>query len=219
MADRPVDAFADDRVQRRAHRQRQAVTEREVRQHQTGQSVDGPDMKAPVEEGDLHRLLGRVDGFPRTGGRRGVVQYGFGHAEEQQGNAVAGGKEHGEPGREAVLRLGVVRAQLDAAPGRHGDADDEHQEKGHREHVEPAEVGRDERQRRAEHFTGQFRVADGSDHQQQRDDHGWDEHGEQNDGLGHFLGGVHGRSASLCEWVMSGMYAAKPPDARTLPLG
>jgi hypothetical protein len=41
------------------------------------------------------------------------MQYRFGHAEEQQRDAVAGGEQHREPGREAVLRLGVIRAELD----------------------------------------------------------------------------------------------------------
>src|SRR5690606_11649155 len=168
MADRSVDAVADQGIQRRADRQRQAMAEGEVRQHQPGQAVDGPDVKAPVEERDLHGLLGRIQGQPRGAlGWVGIMQYRLRHAEEQQGDTVARGEQHGKPGGEAVLRLGMVRAQLDLAPSAHGDDDDEHQEDGHRQHVEPAEGLGDVAQYRREQLTGQLGLTGGTDDQQQ----------------------------------------------------
>ncbi len=197
MADRPVNALADQRIQRRAQRQRQAVAEGEIGQRQADDAEDAPDVKAPVEEGDLHGLLGGIHSLRRAGRWRRIMQHRLGDTEEQQGDAVAGGEQHGEPGRETVLRLGVVRAQLDVAPFGQGDADDEHQEERHRQHVEPAEGAGDVRQHRIEQLAGQFRIARRADHQQQRDHHRGDEHGKQNDGLGQFPSGVHGRSASV----------------------
>src|SRR5690606_21620106 len=83
--------------------------------------------------------LGGIHGFRRADRGRRIVQHRLGYAEEQQRDAVAGGKQHGEPGRKAVLRLGMVRPELDVAPLGQRDADDEDQAEGHRQHVEPAE--------------------------------------------------------------------------------
>lgn len=58
MPDRPIDALADQRVERRAQGERQAVAVGEVGQDHRHDGVDRPGMQAPVEEGDLHRLIG-----------------------------------------------------------------------------------------------------------------------------------------------------------------
>ena len=153
-----------------------------VTQYQRYQTVDGPDMKAPVKEGDLHGLFGGVDGFAGSGWRRGVVQHGFGHAKKQQGDAVASGKQHGKPGRKTVLRVCVIRPQFDMAPVGKGNADDKDQEESYRQHVEPAEGVGDIAQGGAEGITGQLGVADGADHQQQNHDDGGYKHRNKNAG-------------------------------------
>ena len=76
------------------------MTKGKVRHHQTHQAVNRPDMKTPVEKGNLHGLLGRIHGFCRPGRGLRIMQHRLRHPEEQQGDAVTGGKQHGEPFRE-----------------------------------------------------------------------------------------------------------------------
>src|SRR5690606_24454161 len=180
VTDGAIDAVTDQRVERRADGQRQAVAEGEVRQHQTGQPVDGPDVKAPVEEGDLHGLLGRIHCQSRTDRRVGIMQHGFGDAEEQQGDTVAGGEQHGEPGREAVLGFGVVRPELDVAPAAQGDYHHKDQEYRHGQHVEPAEAAGDIGQQRGKQLPGQVRLTGGTYDQQQDEEERRYEHRQQN---------------------------------------
>ena len=120
VPDGAVNALTNQRIEGRAHRQRQAVAKGKVGQYQADQPVDRPDMKAPMKEGNLHRLLGGVQRLRGACGRAGKVGDRFGHAKEQQGDAVAGGKQHGEPGREAVLRLRVIGAEANIAPAAAG---------------------------------------------------------------------------------------------------
>ena len=148
------------------------MAEGKVRQHQAYQAVDSPDMKAPVEESNLHGLLGRIDGFSSAGRRRGVMQHRLGHAKEQQRDTVAGREQHGKPFREGVLGFRVVRPQFDIAPLGCTHRDNKDQEDGNRQHVEPAEGIGNPGQGRAERFPCQLGIADGSDHQQQRNNNG-----------------------------------------------
>ena len=69
LADRAVDLFTDQRIQRRTDGQWQAMAESEIGQHQADESVDGPDVETPMEEGDLHGLFCRVHRLRRTGWR------------------------------------------------------------------------------------------------------------------------------------------------------
>ena len=118
------------------------------------------------------------------------MQYRLGHPKEEQGDAVAGGKEHGEPGGETVLGAGVVRAELDFAPARESYADDENKENGHGQHVEPAEGTGDKGQGGRENGPGPFGIADSADDQQQGDHNRWHEDGDQYRGASFGLGHV-----------------------------
>ncbi len=143
VADGPVDALADERVQRRAQRQRQVVAVGEVGHRHRRQREHAPAMQAPVQEQQLH-------GLARTrlaGGRIAlwwlqVMGQRFGDAEEEQGDADAGGKQHAGPRQIAEFRFVMVGPQLDAAVLGQRDADHEHQVQGHRQQVVPAHVER-----------------------------------------------------------------------------
>jgi len=181
------------------------VAEGEIGQHQPDQAVNGPDVEPPVEKGDLHRLFCRIHGFRCAGRRRRVVQHRLRHTEKQQRDAVAGGEQHGEPGRETVLRVGVIGTELDMAPTGEGHTDDKHQEKSHRQHVEPAEGGGDVGEGGTENLAGQLGIADGAEHQQQDHHHRRYEHRNEDGGSG-FGGSVclaHGR-VSLIRGIVGG---------------
>lgn len=91
------------------------MTKSEVGQHQSDQTIDGPDMETPVKKCDLHRLFGGIDCLRCAQWWFGKMQHRFGNTEEQQCNAVAGREQHGEPDREGILRFGVVRAEANIA--------------------------------------------------------------------------------------------------------
>src|SRR5699024_2999000 len=90
MPDGPVDAFANQWVQGRAHGKRQTVPEREIRQDQTNQAIDGPDVKTPVKESNLHGLLGRIDGLGSACRTLGIMKHRLAPTKKQQRNAIAG---------------------------------------------------------------------------------------------------------------------------------
>ena len=93
-----------------------------------------------MEEGQRHRLTRRVGGAARTDRRAGIMLDRFGDAEEDQADAHAGAEQHREPGDIAIVRLAVVRAQLDIAMPAEHQIEDKQQEAGHRGDIEPAEV-------------------------------------------------------------------------------
>ncbi|MNN45423.1 hypothetical protein D3C81_1597590 [compost metagenome] len=138
-----MDTFADQRIERRAQGQRQVVAETEVRQDQRDDGVDRPGVQAPVEEGELHRLLGRGHRIGVAHGRVGVVHQGLGDTEEHQADAHAGGEQHGEPGAVAIVGLAVVGAELDVAEAAYGQEDHGDEDQRHAEDVEPAGVQQD----------------------------------------------------------------------------
>src|SRR5699024_2075071 len=62
------------------------------------------------------------------------------NAPEHEDRADAGGEEHGEPGAIGMLRGFVVGAELRSPVAGGGDVDEERDEDGDAEDVEPAEV-------------------------------------------------------------------------------
>jgi hypothetical protein len=56
VADRAVDALADQRVQRRTQRQRQVMPVGEIGQRHADEGEHAPAVQAPVQKQDLHRL-------------------------------------------------------------------------------------------------------------------------------------------------------------------
>ena len=54
------------------------------------------------------------------GHRRGKVRQRFGHAEEHEAHAHAGGEQHGQPGEKGKFRLLLIGPQLDIAEAADG---------------------------------------------------------------------------------------------------
>jgi len=103
IANRPVDAVADERIQRRAHRQRQALAEAEIGERQAGQHIERPAMQPPVKIGDHHRraralhihrvvAVGRCERVVGVAPSLGVVEVEqrLGDAEKEHADADAG---------------------------------------------------------------------------------------------------------------------------------
>ena len=140
MADGASDPLLEDRVQAGANGQRQVIAEAKIGQHQADNRVDGPGVKAPVEEGGDHRLTG--------GGRRASA--GLGGREEMhhrladtkihQADAHAGGKQHRQPGGKAELGASIIRTEADTAIGAEGKHQQQDQEQADNQHIKPAEV-------------------------------------------------------------------------------
>ncbi len=87
VADRAINAVADDRIKRRAQGQRQAMPIAEEGQNQRHDGVDRPGVQPPVEKGQAHGLFGRLDALGRADRRRKIVHNRFCHAEEHQADA------------------------------------------------------------------------------------------------------------------------------------
>ena len=104
VADRAIDAVAEQRVEGRADRQRQAVAVAEVGQRHAGEHIDAPAGEAPVEEGFHHGIADRRLGLRVTGHRRHVVGQRFGDAVEQDVDADAGREQHRRPGQQREFR-------------------------------------------------------------------------------------------------------------------
>ncbi|MET3146886.1 UNVERIFIED_ORG: hypothetical protein ABIB63_002684 [Xanthomonas axonopodis] len=116
VTDRPIDALADQRIQRRAQRQWQVMAEGEIRQGHGGQCEHPPTMQAPMQEQHLHRLAcGRLAVAGATLGWLQIMRERLGDAEEEQRDADAGGEQHAGPGEITEFRLVVIGAQLDVA--------------------------------------------------------------------------------------------------------
>ncbi len=165
-----MDAIADQRIQRRAQGQRQAVAEAEERQRERHRRVDRPGVQSPMKEGDLHGLARGLDGAALAHGWRHEVHDGFGHAEEHQPDAHAGGKQHGEPGEIAVIGLAMIRAELDVAIPADRQERDRDQDDGDDQDVEPACIADDPGLHRFEEGLRCLGRNDGEGHQQQRED-------------------------------------------------
>ncbi|MNO74550.1 hypothetical protein D3C76_655530 [compost metagenome] len=143
IADRAVDALANQRVQRRTQGQRQVVPVGEIGQCHADEGEHPPAMQAPVQEQDLHRLAPGLGRARFALGRLQHVGQGFRHAEEEQGDADAGGEQHAGPRQVAELGFVVVGTEFDLAVARQGGDHHEDQVQRHRQHVVPADrVGR-----------------------------------------------------------------------------
>ena len=189
MAQRAVDFLADQRVERRAQRQRQAVPETEVGENQADNGVDAPGVQPPVEEGGAHRLLGGGDGARVRHRRRGEVGHRLGDAEEHQADAHAGGEQHREPGPIAVVRLRVILAQLDVAEAAHRQKGHQGDDDRHGEHVEPAGVADYPRFDVVEHGFRGFRHDHRKQHHGGDDRHRSEEHRRIDQHLGFLFWG------------------------------
>ncbi len=169
MAPPAPDALAQNRVEGRAQRQRQAAVEAEEGQRQRHDGVDRPRMQAPVKDrrGKAHlagRLDIRLDDRAVLGEGRGHAQRlrdghvidRLEHAEEHQADAHAGGEQHREPAGIAVIRRRVLPAQPDPAHRREQQhqAEDDKDVRGAEE--EPVEGRGQRRAKPAEELGGRI---------------------------------------------------------------
>ncbi|MNN02689.1 hypothetical protein D3C81_1153570 [compost metagenome] len=184
VAERTMDALADQRVERRAQGQRQAVAVAEEGEDQRDHGIDRPGVQAPVEEGQLHRLAGGLHRIGLAHRRGDEVHHRLGDAEEHQADAHAGGKQHGEPGGVAVVGLAVVRAELDVAVAADGEEHRGDQDQGDGEDVEPAGVGGDPALHEAEQTLGAGREGHGEHHQGEDEQDRGEEHRRVEGGAG-----------------------------------
>src|SRR5690606_11064368 len=124
-------ALPEDRVEDRAHGQRQSLVVAEERKPQSDNGIGRPGMKAPMKDGRSHaeptrRIL--LSGGPRQ--RRpairttGIVRHRSGEMRNRLRNAVehepdphARGEEHGEPPTVTVIGTRIPAAEPYAAVG------------------------------------------------------------------------------------------------------
>ncbi|MCY1291010.1 hypothetical protein D9M70_401810 [compost metagenome] len=153
-------ALAEQRVERRTQRQRLAVAVGEVADGEADQRVDRPAVQAPVEEGQLQCLAGRLRGA--RGAFRRVVEVveRLGGGEVEQRDADPRGEQHAGPGAVAEVRPVVVGAEPERAEAREGDPHHEEQVGPDRQHVVPAEAVRQPRLGAVEQRAGAVREED-----------------------------------------------------------
>ena len=153
------DALTQDRVEDRAHGQRQALVEGEDRQRQTNDGIGAPGVQAPVEDGGGHAQRDRAGLVTLCAAQRcpvgaqtilahadaaeggAVVAQRLRYAIEHQADAHAGGEQHGEPAGIAEVRLGVGTPDTHLAHG----GEDQHQREYHEdvgaEQKHPGQLG------------------------------------------------------------------------------
>ncbi len=145
LADRAVDALAEDGLEDRAHARRQVALVDEVGEAQGRQREDRPGVEREVVEREVHRVDGRgrgagLDPERRSARRLPEVADRLGDAPEHEDRADAGGEQHREPGEAAVLGRLVVGPELDPPEPADGDEDQEGEEDRDPEDVEPPEL-------------------------------------------------------------------------------
>ena len=114
----------------------------EVAHSQARQGKDHPHVNTEVVVGELKRLAdgAGAHGFKVAARRvKGVVQR-FSRTPEHQGCAHAGGKQHGEPDGEGILRVIVIIAEFEVAVFRYENNNEEDEHRGHTADVQPREV-------------------------------------------------------------------------------
>ncbi len=150
------DPFAEDRVEDRAHRQRQPLVIGKERQRERDDGIDRPGVQAPVEDrrGHPQRVrrggiaLGPAQGRP-VGAHAvfqrdpaecgGIMRDRLAYAVEHEADAHSGRKKHGEPASIAVIGRGVPAADPHLAQGRDDQAQADQHEDIARQQEEPVE--------------------------------------------------------------------------------
>ena len=139
MANRAVNLFTEDRVQRGADGERQIITIAKVSERHAHQGVHRPARQAVVEQCPDHRLARGLHRLPRPFRRLHILRDRFGHGEEHQVNADAGGKQHRGPAQQAEFGLGLLRPELHGTKARAGNADHEDDIERRGQQIVPAE--------------------------------------------------------------------------------
>ena len=198
-ADGAVDALAQQRIERAADRQRQAVAIAEVGQRHAHQHIEAPAGESPVQVGLHHGIAHGLLALRRQVGRCQVVGHRLGDAEEQQVDADAGGEQHRRPGEQRELRPGVVGAEADAAEARAADQHHEDQVSDHGQHVVPAEGPADPGQAGIEEGAGLFGEEQGDNEEDQDAGHAAvEDHGVEPVPGGVGGGGIRHGQADSC---------------------
>ena len=142
LADRAVDAIAEQRIEDRADQVRHALAEAEVAQREPDDRVQRPRLQRPVEVRPLHRDGRRLLGvrLRQAERRRGQVRDRLGDAEEHQPDSHPGAEHHRDPRDRLELRTVIVLAESQPPVGTQRQERDEDQESRRREHEQPAEV-------------------------------------------------------------------------------
>ena len=139
VAERPVDLLLEDGIEAGADGQGQVVAKAEVGQHQADDGVDGPGVKAPVEEGGDHGLAGGHLGRWRRLGRGDEVTHGL--APPKYMRPIPMPAANSMASQEVKLNSGRHRpAQANVAKVAEGDHQQQDQEHADHQHIEPAEV-------------------------------------------------------------------------------
>ncbi len=176
MTNRPVNAIADQRIERRAQRQRLVVTVGEITHGQADQGVDRPAVQAPVQEGQLQALARRFEAGRGAFWWVEIMVQGLGGTEIQQRNADTGGKQHAGPGAIAEIWLIVLATKLELAVVGEGQVNHECQVTADHQHVVPAEGARQPLLGHAQHLAGGFGYSDKQGSQNKDHQRGGEEH-------------------------------------------
>ncbi len=153
-------ALAEDRIERRAQRQRLAMAVGEITDGEADQGIDRPTVQAPVEEGQLQRLARRLRAAGNAFGWMVEVVDRLGCGEVEQRDADPGGEQHAGPGAVAEVRLFMLLAELEGAEAREGHPGDEEQVGADGQHVVPAEAVRQPLLDAAEQGSGAVGIED-----------------------------------------------------------
>ncbi|MNG86231.1 hypothetical protein D3C79_450080 [compost metagenome] len=141
VADRAVNAFTEDRVQRRTDGQRQVIAVAEITEGNAHQRIHRPAGQPIVEQRPHHGLSRRFQRLGIAFRRHHILRHGFGDREEHQIDADAGGEQHRRPAHQAELGFRLFRPELDRTEARGGDKHHEYDVQGGGQQVIPAEGG------------------------------------------------------------------------------
>ena len=145
LADRTEHLVTQQRGEDRAQARRHLALVDEVGERERRQREDRPRVQAEVVQRERHRLLRGVHrpGLDVAARWVGEVRDGFGYAPEHKDRADARREQHREPGQRGVFRHLVVATQPDVAEATHGYPNEETQERGDAQNVEPTQIGHD----------------------------------------------------------------------------
>jgi hypothetical protein len=143
VADAAMDAFTEDRIQRRAQCQRQVAAIGEIAQRHADQRVQRPAMQAPVQERQHHRLAAGRHRAARLARRIEEMVQRLVGTVVQQCDTDTRREQHRHPRDVAEGRRFLVVAQADTAIGRERQPQHESQAQHDQQHVPRAERSRD----------------------------------------------------------------------------
>ncbi|MNS73800.1 hypothetical protein D3C72_1072520 [compost metagenome] len=121
VADRAVDAFTENRVERRTDGQRQVIAVAEVAEGDAHQRIHRPAGQPVVEQCPHHGLAGGFHRLALAFRWHHILRHRFGDREEHQIDADAGGEQHRCPTHQAEFGFRLFWPELDRTEARRGD--------------------------------------------------------------------------------------------------